>query len=131
MKNHHLGLLILRVSVGIMMLLHGIAKIQSGTAGVEGMLVEKGLPYFFAYGVIVGEVLAPILLILGYRTRLASIIFVINCIFIIYLGHYEVFALGKYGGWSSELPGLYLFSALALIFTGGGDYSISTKHKWD
>lgn len=131
MKNHHLGLLVLRVSFGIMMLLHGIAKIHTGTGKIEELLIENGLPTFLAYGVIVGEVLAPILLILGYRTRIASIVLFVNCIFIIYLGPYEVLSLGKYGGWHSELPGLFLFGALTLIFTGGGNYSISTKHNWD
>ncbi len=38
------GLLILRVSLGVMMLLHGIAKIFKGVGGIEGMLEQSGLP---------------------------------------------------------------------------------------
>lgn len=131
MTNLNLGLLTLRVSLGIMMFLHGIKKLENGIGHIENMLIEKSFPSFLSYGVFAGEVIAPILLILGYRTKLASIIFVINCIFIIILGPYEIFSLGKYGGWSAELPGLFLFGALALIFTGGGKFALSHKNKWD
>ena len=31
------------------------------------------------------------------------------------------------GGWAVELPMLYLLPALALIFTGGGRFAVSTK----
>lgn len=131
MKNTNLGLLILRVSLGVMMLLHGIAKLNSGLAPIENLLNTKGLPSLLAYGTFIGEVIAPILIIVGYRTRLASAILFINCIFIILLGPYSVWSLGKFGGWDAELPGLFLFSALALVFTGAGNYAISHKNKWD
>lgn len=130
MKNTNLGLLILRLSLGIMMLLHGIAKF-SGISYIQGKLLEKGLPEVLGYGVFIGEVIAPLLLIVGYRTRFAALILLINCVGIIYLGGYSVFGLTQYGGWAAELPGLFLFGALALIFTGGGKYSISTKSLWD
>lgn len=131
MKNINLGILILRVFLGIMMLLHGIAKLESGVGHIESMLVDKSFPSFLAYGVFIGEVVAPLLIILGYRTKLASIILVINCIFIIILGPYDTFSLGKYGGWNAELPGLFLFGALSLVFTGAGKFAFSYKNKWD
>lgn len=131
MKNINLGLLILRVSLGLMMLLHGVAKLGSGVGHIQGMLAEKGFSEFLSYGVFVGEVVAPILMIVGLRTRLAAMIFVVNCIFIILLGPYNIAELGKYGGWNAELPGLFLFGALALVFTGGGNYAFSTRNKWD
>lgn len=131
-KNSDLGLLILRLSLGILMLLHGIAKLEKGPEFIEGMLSEKGIPGFLAYGVYIGEILAPIALIIGFRTRLASIFYIITCITAIWLVHSdEIFTLGKHGGWAIELLGLYLFGALALFFTGSGKLALSSHHRWD
>ena len=133
MKNQNLGILILRLSIGVMMLLHGIAKVTNSVETIKTMLTEKGLSAFsfVAYGVYVGEILAPLLIIIGYRTRLASLVLVATCCTIIWLGNYDIFSLGKYGAWGAELPGLFLFGALALFFTGAGKYALSTKNTWD
>lgn len=77
-KNTDLGILILRLSVGILMLLHGIAKLSHGAEGIEQMLAASGLPSFIAYGVYVGEVIAPLLIILGLGTRAAAAIFCVQ-----------------------------------------------------
>lgn len=131
-RNVNFGLLILRLSLGILMLLHGIAKLKGGVSGIEGMLVARGIPGFLAYGVYIGEVLAPVLLIAGYRTRLAALLLMLNCLVAAFLAHSgQMFALGKHGGWAVELLGLYFFGALVLLFTGGGRYALSVRQRWD
>jgi putative oxidoreductase len=50
------------------MLLHGIAKIGQ-TTFIEGMLADQGLPTIMAYGVYLTEIVAPILILIGLRTR--------------------------------------------------------------
>lgn len=131
-KNTDLGLLILRVSLGIMMLLHGVAKLFYGIGFIEQQIVDMGLPVFFAYGVYFGEVVAPLFLIFGVGTRLAAGVFFINCIVAVLMVHSaDVFAISEHGGWAIELLGLYFFGALALIFTGGGRYALSSKYLWD
>lgn len=131
-KNTDLGLLILRLSLGILMLLHGIAKIQHGSGFIEQMVVGSGLPPFFAYGVYVGEVIAPLFIIAGYGTRIAALIFAINCLVAALLAHaQDLFTLSDHGGWAVELLGLYFFGAVALLFTGGGKYAVSSKQIWD
>jgi putative oxidoreductase len=130
-KNLNLGILLIRISIGLLMLLHGISKLN-GVSFIEGMLTAKGLPEFLAYGVYLTEIVAPLLILIGFRTRLASVAFIIGILFAIFLVHSEdVFTLNDHGGWGIELLGLYLFGALALFFTGGGDYAVSTKNKWD
>lgn len=130
-KNTNLGLLILRISVGGLMLFHGIAKLK-GVSFIEGMLSEKGLPSFLAYGAYITEIIAPILIIVGYRMRLASLVFALGSLFAIFLVHAaDIFTLNQHGGWGIELIGLYLFGALALFFTGSGKFSVSTSNKWD
>lgn len=130
-KNINLGLLILRLPIGGLMLLHGIAKFGH-TAGIGGMLTEKGLPSFLSYGVYITEVLAPILILIGFRTRLASAVYVFGALFALFLAHSsELFELSEHGGWKLELLGLYIFGGLALFFTGGGKFAASTTNKWD
>lgn len=130
-KNTDLGLLILRIALGVLMLLHGIAKLK-GVSFIEGVLEGKGLPSFMAYGVYITEIIMPLLIIIGYRTRLASAGFAFGVLFAIFLVHSgDIFTLTPHGGWGIELLGLYLFGAIALFFTGGGKMAISTKNKWD
>lgn len=132
LKNLNLGLLIFRVTFGALMLFHGIAKIQKGISGISNMLAEKGIPEFIAYGVYMGEVVAPILLIIGFKTRISALILLINMLVIVFIAHPEdIFALNDHGAWKLELAGMYLFGSLALFFTGGGKYAISSSSTWD
>lgn len=131
-KNTDLGLLILRISIGALMLLHGIGKLNGGLGFIQGLLSEKGIPSFIAYGVIVGEVLAPLAILVGFRTRIAAAIYAFNCLVAILLVHSgDLFTLNQHGGWGIELLGLYLLGAIALFFTGAGKYAVSKNNKWD
>lgn len=131
-RQNDLGILIIRLSIGVLMLLHGIFKLQNGAGGIENMVIAAGLPSFIAYGVYVGEVIAPIFIILGIGTRLAAAIFAGNCLVAAFLAHAaDITSLTATGGWAVELLGLYFFGALALVFTGGGKYAISNKYIWD
>ena len=74
LSHEDAGKLLLRLAVGGLMLFHGLHKLIDGVDGISGMLVAKGLPGFIAYGVLVGEVVAPCLLILGVLTRPAALV---------------------------------------------------------
>ncbi|WP_150452536.1 DoxX family protein [Arenibacter lacus] len=132
MKNTDLGIFILRLSLGVLMLLHGIAKLIYGIDPLIGMMDQFGIPGFFAYGVYVGEVIAPIMLIVGYRTKIAALLYVATMLVAIFLAHpADILALTQSGGWAIELQALYLFGPLALFFTGGGKMALSKASKWD
>lgn len=123
-----LGKLILRFTLGILVLLHGIAKITGGTAGVEKMLEGAGLPSFIAAGVYVGEVLAPILVIIGFYARVGAALVVVNMLFAIMLAHRaDLYVLTKTGGWALELQAFFLFTALALALIGPGRFGINQR----
>ncbi|MCH8544233.1 MAG: DoxX family protein [Alcanivorax sp.] len=123
MHNPDIGKLILRLTVGGLMLFHGIAKLTGGIAGIKGMLAANGLPQFFAYGVFVGEIIAPLMLIVGFYSRIGAALIVVNMLFAIGLAHTaEIFALTPQGAWAIELQLFFLLTALALIFTGPGKY---------
>lgn len=120
------GKLILRLTLGILMLLHGIAKISGGVDGLEKMVAGAGLPSVLAYGVYVGEVLAPLLVIFGFYARVGAAIIVVNMLFAIFLAHRnDLFLLTRSGGWALELQGFFLFTALALVFMRPGRFGIN------
>jgi putative oxidoreductase len=122
------GKLILRLTLGILILLHGLAKISGGVDGVEKMLSGAGLPSVLAFGVYVGEVLAPLLVILGLYARVGAAIIVVNMLFAILLAHRaDLFLLTRSGGWALELQGFFLFTALALAFMGPGRFGINRR----
>lgn len=131
-KSTNIGLLILRIGIGGTMLLHGISKIVKGIGPIQAMVVDAGMPAFIAYGVYLGEVLAPLLIILGIATRLGSFIFAVNCLVAIIMAHStQILQLTNSGGWAIELLALYLFGSIALIFTGGGKFAVSKRNFWD
>ena len=131
-RNTDLGVLILRLSVGIMMLLHGVSKLIHGIGPIEAQVIAAGVPAFVAYGVYVGEVVAPLMLIGGVGTRVGGLILAFNCLVAALMVHSaDIFSLNATGGWGVELLGLYAFGALALVFTGGGKYALSRKYIWD
>ncbi|MGI4777259.1 MAG: DoxX family protein [Janthinobacterium lividum] len=124
-RNDDAGKLIVRLAVGILILLHGISKLGSGVGGIAGMLASHGLPTGIAYLVYIGEIVAPVLLIVGIFTRPAAIVVAINMLFAFSLAHMSQLAtLGKTGGWALELQGMFLFAAMAIAFLGAGRFSI-------
>lgn len=124
-RNDDAGKLILRLAVGILILLHGISKLGSGVGGIAGMLTSHGLPAAIAYLVYVGEIVAPVLLIVGIFTRPAALVVAINMVFALFLAHSsQLFTLGKTGGWALELQGMFLFGAIAIAFLGAGRFSV-------
>lgn len=43
-KSDDAGKLILRLALGILVIMHGLAKLSSGVGGIAGMLSSHGLP---------------------------------------------------------------------------------------
>ena len=132
MKSQNLGLLILRLTIGVLLIFHGISKISNGVGWIVEMFSEKGIPGFFAYAVYIGEVIAPLMLIFGIRTRFAALLIIANFLVVMFIAHPEqVLALTENGAWALEKPGLFLFASLTLFFTGGGKYGVSSRNRWD
>ena len=124
-NNPDIGKLVLRVTLGLLMLLHGISKLQNGVGWISSELASHNLPGFLAYGVFVGEIIAPLMVLLGFHTRVGAVLIAGNMVVAIVLVHMgEVFALSKNGGWALELQGFFLFTAVALFFLGAGKYAM-------
>jgi putative oxidoreductase len=133
-RSEDIGKLLLRLSVGGLMLFHGINKLTHGVDGVKGLLAANSLPGFLAYGLYVAEVLAPILIIFGAWTRLAALVIAFDMIMAIALVFkQQLFSIKEMGGgWTIELEAFFLLAAIALYFTGGGKFSVTGgRGKWD
>ncbi len=127
-KNTDIGILILRLLVAGLLLFHGIGNLLNEYAFIKGMMTQSGLPTFMAYGAFIGEIIAPILLILGYQVRLSALLVALTMLIAILTTHVgELFALNQFGGWAIELQVFYLVGAIAIFFTGGGRYGIARK----
>lgn len=127
LKNDDSGKLILRLTLGILMLFHGASKIQNpgSVEYIAGNLSSSGLPSFLANGVYLGELLAPALIVIGVFTRYSAMVVIINMLFAIFLVHAsDIFSLTQHGGWRLELQGFYLFGAAAIVFLGSGEYAV-------
>ncbi len=128
--SEDIGKLILRISIAGLMLFHGIHKVFGGIDGIKFLVDRAGLPELFAYGVYLGEVVFPILIILGLFTRISAFFFGLTMVFAIFLAHSsDIFALGKTGGPVIELPLLYFLTSIAVMFIGAGKYSLDGKCK--
>ena len=121
-----LGKLLLRVTLGVLLLLHGAAKVMGGVpSGIMAKVVEHGWPFWITYGVYIGEVLAPALIILGILTRVGGLIIAINMVIAVYLAHLpQMTELATGGGWRLELQGLYFAGGLCVALLGAGRFSL-------
>ncbi len=123
-----LGKLILRIALGVLVLLHGIAKLKGGVGPIEGMVTAHGWPAYLAYGALIGEVLGPLLLLAGFYARIGAILIAINMLFAFALVHMGQLAqLNAQGGWALELQGMFLATAVALALLGPGRYSVNAR----
>ena len=125
--NDAMGKLVLRLTVAILMLFHGVAKIThpGSLEFIGNSLTGIGLPSAVAYGVYVGEVIAPLMVLIGFHSRLGGLLIVVNMIFAILLAHPgDIFSLTKHGGWALELQGFSLFGGLAIALLGSGKFAV-------
>jgi len=126
-KNDSAGKLVVRLVVGILILFHGVAKLLHTEIldSIGGALSAHGLPGFIAYGVLVGEVVAPLLLITGVYARVGGLLIVINMLFAVGMMHMgSLFAISEHGGYQLELQAFFLFGGLAVLLLGSGRFAL-------
>ena len=125
--------LLLRIVLGGLLLLHGIGKLHGGIDSILGAVAKAGLPAGFAYLVYVGELVAPLLLIVGVWTRAAALVVVVNMLVAVALVHgADLAKLTPSGGWALELQAFYLATALAVALLGAGRYAAATiDGRWN
>lgn len=133
MHRDDAGKLVLRLAFGILLLLHGLAKVKNGVGWMAGPLAALGLPAVVAYGAFVGEVVAPLFVIAGKFTRLAGLVMAFHMAMAVTVARRaDVFSLGGGGGWAIEVEALFFAGGLLLLLFGSGRYSVSRgAGRWD
>ncbi len=127
-KNIDAGLLVLRVTVGGLLLLHGLKKLENPDESMEKLeeiLDKNNLPPALSKGAYVGEVAAPIMMIAGYKTQLAASTIMFNMLMAVYTVNLDKLnKREKSGAWGLEVQAFYFLGSLALLLAGGGKCSI-------
>ena len=119
-SQQHPAILLLRFTLAILILLHGISKLRGGIGPIESMVQAHGLPAAFGYAVFIGEIIAPLFIIAGVWVRAAAIIVAVNMIVAIALVHSgQLLHLGESGGYALELQALYLVTAVVVAWLAG------------
>jgi len=130
----HYGKLVLRLTVGILLLMHGFAKIQYGVDGIGGMLAGAGLPAFFKWGAYIGEVVAPLLIIFGIYARVGGLLIIVQMLFALGLAHIpygHLTMISQGGAWQLETQAFFLFGGLAIALFGSGRFSLNIGKCWN
>jgi putative oxidoreductase len=123
------GKLLLRLTIGILLLMHGLFKLANGIESITTLVQAQGWPAWIAFGVFIGEIIAPSLLIIGVLTRAGALVIVFNMGLAVYLAHStQILTLTKTGGWALELQGLFLMGALVVALLGAGRFSLGGSH---
>jgi putative oxidoreductase len=127
------GKLILRATLAILILFHGVSKLIGGVGFITGMLTKMGMPPALGYLVYIGEVVAPLLVLIGIWARPAALVIAINMVVAVVLVHTaQIFTMANTGGWALELQGMYLVAAIAVALLGAGRYSAGgVTGKWN
>jgi putative oxidoreductase len=121
-----IGKLLLRLVLGVVVLFHGVYKVFHPAAldWIGGMLTKLGLPMELSFAVYLGEVLGPLLVIVGMFSRIGGLLIVINMIFaIVLVDRMALLQINKFGGWQIETEVLLLVCGLAVLFGGSGKFA--------
>ena len=127
-STEDVGKLLLRLLVGVLLLLHGFHKVVDGPGDVTHLLAAHGVPGFLGYAVYLGEVVGPVLVILGVYTRVGALLVVANMLVAVLAVHgFNLMHLNEHGGWEIELELFYGVGALCVALLGAGAYSAGGK----
>jgi putative oxidoreductase len=115
------GLLALRLALGLIFFTHGYPKLARSGAGMQEFFVQHGLPGYFVYMAGVLEVFGGLLLVLGLFTRGAALLLAIE----MGVAIWKVHSTGGYlAVHNYEFPLAILAGSFALATVGAGRLSL-------
>lgn len=126
LENHDIGLILLRLSVGIPFIVAGFSKVTNMSATINGFS-DAGLAPIIAILVSVIELVGGISIIIGLFSRYSAILLSIVMLYAVIFVHGPAGYRLMNGGY--EYPLVLLFASLAIITLGVGKYSVSMWWK--
>jgi len=130
--NDDVGLFIARLSLGVVILPHGLQKLLgmfggAGFSGTVDFFVGSGLPSAVAILIIIGESFGALGLILGFLSRLAAfgiMLIMLGAIFMVHIQNgFFMNWFGNQAGEGFEYHLLALGLSLVVLIKGGGKWS--------
>src|SRR5882672_3308570 len=126
--------LVLRVTVGVLILLHTWAVIN-GELAIRDTLTRWGMPVELAWTAVIFEGIAPIMVILGVYSRIGAWMMTFWMAMAFLLAHIDtghIFQLAESGvGWRVEGPFFFLALSLAVALQGAGRFGLNIGGKWN
>jgi putative oxidoreductase len=120
-----LGKLLLRLGLGGLLLFHGVHKLLNGLGPIQTALAAHNISNSVAYGVYLGELVAPVLIILGLFSRIGGLLIALDMVVAALLVRAgSLLALTPDGGYALEAEVLYLMGGLAIALLGAGRFRL-------
>ena len=116
-----LALLVMRISLGVIMVAHGYQNTFRHLHDHVHMVASLGLPAWLGYVSSLTELLGGLLILVGFFTRPAAFAVCIDLIVAIWKVHWHNGLMAEHG---YEFPLAIATIAFALIFFGGGQFAI-------
>jgi len=116
-----LALLVMRITLGVIMVVHGYHKVFGGLHHHAQMVAGLGLPAWLGYVSSFTEFLGGLLILAGFFTRAAAFAICIDLVVAIWKVHWHNGLTGDHG---YEFPLAIATLAFALIFFGSGPISL-------
>jgi putative oxidoreductase len=124
------GKLLLRLNVGGLLLLHGVYRLLNGLDPVRDMLAACNIPTTFAFGIYFGELMAPVLIMIGLCSRAGGILVALNMTAAILLQPETASFFADNGGFALEFEVFYLVGGLCITCLGAGRLAVGPK-RWN
>jgi putative oxidoreductase len=123
--SEQLGKLVLRLGLGGLVLFHGVHRLLTGLDPVRSLLVAHKLPEALAYSAYLGEIVGPVLIIIGLFTRVGAFLIALEVLLLVLLsGVPQVLAIAPDGAYALEVESLYFSAAVAVMLLGAGRISL-------
>ena len=122
------GLLILRISIGTMLIHHGYEKLENITNFANAFVKPLGLPFpeFFSYIAAYSEIVGSWLLIFGLFTRIGALFIVGTITFAIY----HAIVTSGFNVYLLELLILYFGGSFCVLLLGSGGFALDRFIKF-
>lgn len=123
--NKSLGLLVIRIVVGVLFIIHGYLKLSSmsGATGTIAMFGSMGFAPFWVYVISLVEFFGGISLVLGYGSKIAASLLAFSMLVAIFTVHRGAGLMGPNG---AELPLVMFGATLGLALAGPGKYGFGS-----